>query len=98
CGTHAIVGVAVEPCTTGELTLAPAVLEGLGPGTLALADRGLLAVELWRQVRSTGAELVWRAKTGTTRHALPVDQPLLTGRGCRGWPLAATEAAIPAAR
>ena len=46
---------------------------------LALADRGLLAVELWRQARARGAELVWRAKTGTTGHALPVDQVLADG-------------------
>jgi len=79
CGTHAITKVAVGPYTTGELTLAPGVLEGLGPGTLTLADRGLLTVELWRQARSTGGELVWRAKTGATGHALPVDRVLADG-------------------
>jgi hypothetical protein len=79
CGTHAITKVAVGPCTTGELTLAPQVVEGLGPGMLALADRGLLTVELWRQAQTTGAELVWRAKTGTSGHALPVDQELADG-------------------
>jgi hypothetical protein len=79
CGTHAVTRVAVGPCTTGETSLAPRVLEGLGPGTLALADRGLLAVGLWRQARSTGAELVWRAKTGTTGHALPADRVLADG-------------------
>jgi Insertion element 4 transposase N-terminal/Transposase DDE domain len=79
CGTHAITKVAVGPCTTGETTLAPQVLGGLGPGMLALADRGLLAVELWRQALTTGAELVWRAKTGTTGHALPVDRLLADG-------------------
>jgi Transposase DDE domain len=79
CGTHAITQVAIGPYPTGETTLAPRVLEGLGPGTLALADRGLLTVELWRQARATGAELVWRAKTGATGHALPVDQVLADG-------------------
>jgi Insertion element 4 transposase N-terminal/Transposase DDE domain len=79
CGTHAITGVAMGPCTVGELTLAPRVLEGLGPGTLALADRGLLTVELWRQATASGAALVWRAKTGTSGHALPVDQALADG-------------------
>lgn len=79
CGTHAITKVAVGPCTTGELTLAPQVVEGLGAGTLALADRGLLAVELWRQAQASGAELLWRAKTGATGHALPVDQVLGDG-------------------
>jgi Insertion element 4 transposase N-terminal/Transposase DDE domain len=79
CGTHAITKVAVGPCTTGETSLAPGVLGGLGPGMLVLADRGLLAVELWRQALATGAELVWRAKTGATGHALPVDEVLADG-------------------
>jgi hypothetical protein len=79
CGTHAITQVAVGPYTTGETTLAPQVLEGLGPGMLTLADRGLLSVELWRQARASGAELLWRAKTGATGHALPVDQVLADG-------------------
>jgi Insertion element 4 transposase N-terminal/Transposase DDE domain len=79
CGTHAITKVAIGPCTTGETSLAPGVLDGLGPGMLALADRGLLAVELWRQGTASGAELAWRAKTGTTGHALPVDRVLADG-------------------
>jgi transposase IS4-like protein/DDE family transposase len=79
CGTHAITKVAIGSYTTGETTLAPQVLDGLGPGMLALADRGLLAVELWRQAQATGAALLWRAKTGTTGHALPVDQELPDG-------------------
>jgi len=79
CGTHAITRVAVGPYTTGEVSLAPGVLEGLGPGTLVLADRGLLTVELWRQATASGAALVWRAKTGTSGHALPVDQALADG-------------------
>ena len=55
------------------------MLGGVGPGMLALADRGLLAVELWRQALATGASLLWRAKTGATGHALPVDQELADG-------------------
>jgi hypothetical protein len=98
CGTHGIVGVAVGPCTTGELTLAPAVLEGLGPGTLALADRGLLAVgcgaKPWRPARSC---------CGGPRPAPPGMRCRPTGcwptgRGCRAWTLAVTGVAIRAAR
>jgi hypothetical protein len=59
--------------------LAPQVVEGLRPGMLALADRGLLTVELWRQAQATGAALLWRAKTGATGHALPVDRVLADG-------------------
>ena len=79
CGTHAITKVAVGPCTTGETTLAPRVLEGLEPGMLALADRGLFAIELWRQAQATGAELLWRVKTGRGSPALPVDRILPDG-------------------
>ena len=71
--------MAIGPYRTGETTLAPGVLEGLGPGMLALADRGLLTVELWRQARASGAELVWRAKTRRSGHALPVDELLADG-------------------
>jgi hypothetical protein len=79
CGTHAITRVAVGPCTVGETTLAPQVLEGLGPGMLALADRGLMSIELWRQALATGAQLLWRVKTGQGSPALPVDQVLADG-------------------
>jgi hypothetical protein len=79
CGTHAITRVAMGPCTVGEVTLAPRVLEGLRPGMLVLADRGLLTVALWRQAKASGAALLWRAKTGASGHALPVDQELADG-------------------
>jgi Insertion element 4 transposase N-terminal/Transposase DDE domain len=79
CGTHAITRVAIGPCTTGETTLAPQVLEGLGPGMLALADRGLFAIELWRQALASGAQLLWRVKTGRGAPTLPVDQILSDG-------------------
>jgi transposase IS4-like protein/DDE family transposase len=79
CGTHAITRVAVGPCTVGETTLAPQVLAGLGPGMLALADRGLMSIELWRQALATGAQLLWRVKTGQGSPALPVDQVLADG-------------------
>jgi Insertion element 4 transposase N-terminal/Transposase DDE domain len=79
CGTHAITQVAVGACTIGETTLAPRVLAGLEPGMLALADRGLFAVELWRQAQATGAQLLWRVKTGRGSPTLPVDQVLADG-------------------
>jgi hypothetical protein len=79
CGTHAITKVAIGPCTTGETSLAPQVLGGLGPGMLVLADRGLAAVELWRQALLSGAQLLWRVRTGRSGHALPVDRLLADG-------------------
>jgi hypothetical protein len=79
CGTHAITRVAMGPCTTGETTLAPTVLEGVGPGMLALADRGLFSLQLWRQAQASGAQLLWRVKTGRGSPALPVDRILPDG-------------------
>jgi hypothetical protein len=79
CGTHAITKVAIGPCTTGETSLAPQVLSGLGPEMLVLADRGLAAVELWRQALLSGAQLLWRVRTGRSGHALPVDRLLADG-------------------
>jgi hypothetical protein len=36
---------------------------------LVLANRGLLAVALWRQEQASGAALLWRAKTGANGQA-----------------------------
>jgi hypothetical protein len=74
CGTHAITKVAIGPCTTGETSLAPQVLSGLGPEMLVLADRGLAAVELWRQACSAA-----RSCCGGSGQALPVDRLLADG-------------------
>ena len=98
CGTHAITKVAIGPCTTGETSLAPQVLSGLGPEMLVLADRGLAAVELWRQACSAA-----RSCCGGSGPAGPGRRCRSTGcwpmaPGCRGWTLAATDAATPAAR
>ena len=74
------------------------VLKGLGPGMLALADRGLLTVKLWRQARASGAELVWRAKTG--RPGMPYRSMSCwrMGPGGHGWTLAATAVTTRVAR
>jgi hypothetical protein len=62
CGTHAMFAVAMGPCTTGEPTLAKALVGALAPGMLCLADRGFTAYPLWSVAAATGADLVWRAK------------------------------------
>jgi hypothetical protein len=79
CGTHAIVDAAFGPYRTGEATLAATLTGRLGPGMLALGDRGLGGAELWRKLQATGADLVWRAKCGKTAPKLPVDQALADG-------------------
>ncbi len=83
CGTHATVGAVLGSYATGEVTLAGRLLGGLEEGALAgvllLADRLFVGAELWRQMARTGAELVWRAKTGKTAPKLPVDRVLADG-------------------
>jgi hypothetical protein len=61
-GTHSIFGVNVGPYEQGEITLAKTLTARLKPGMLCLADRNFLGYELWQQARSTGADLLWRAK------------------------------------
>jgi hypothetical protein len=61
-GTHSIFGAQAGPYSQGELTLAKSVMVGLKGGMLCLADRNFLGYELWQQARSTGADLLWRAK------------------------------------
>jgi hypothetical protein len=82
-GTHATIAAAMGPYATGEQTLAGELLVGVGQGggagMLLLADRLFVGVKLWRQATATGAELLWRAKTGTTAPKLPVDRVLPDG-------------------
>ena len=75
-GTHVLFGTQLGPYTTGEITLAKAVLNALGKGMLCLADRNFFGFPLWVQARSTGAELLWRIKTNAR---LPRQQPLADG-------------------
>lgn len=63
CGTHAIIAAAMDSYATGEVTLAKQVVTALAPNMLCLADRGFLAHPLFSQAASSGAALVWRAKS-----------------------------------
>lgn len=75
-GTHVLFGTRLGAYRTGEIPLAREVVEHLKPGMLCLADRNFLGYKLWGQARSTGAELLWRAK----RHLrLPRDKRLPDG-------------------
>ena len=69
CGTHAIVGVEIGPCTTGETTLARGLFRLLEEGMLLLVDRAFSGYELWEAAAATGAALCWRTKSNTV---LPV--------------------------
>ncbi len=69
-GTHVLCGAQLGPYTTGEVTLATAVVPTLAPDMLCLADRGFVGFDLWQQAAATGAALLWRAKSNLT---LPVE-------------------------
>jgi hypothetical protein len=83
CGTHATIEATMGSYATGETTLAGRLLgevqQGALAGMLLLADRLFVGFELWRAATATGADLLWRAKTGKTAPKLPVDQVLSDG-------------------
>ncbi|MGH3511776.1 MAG: IS4 family transposase [Candidatus Dormibacteria bacterium] len=69
CGTHAVVDAAFGPVTTGEQTLAEALITRFTAGLLVVADRNFYSYQAWQQARSTGAQLLWRVTSNLT---LPV--------------------------
>lgn len=76
CGTHALFAVALGPLSDDERALATRLLGSLQPGMLCLADRGFYSHELWSRAAATGAELLWRTRSG---HRLPVIERLPDG-------------------
>ena len=75
-GTHAVLRVAFDACVVPEIVLAERVLAALGPGMLVLEDRGFVGYDWFRQVRSTGAEVLCRLRVN--RH-FPVQRRLADG-------------------
>jgi Transposase DDE domain len=65
CGTHAIFDAVVGAYTSSENALAQELIGRLEPGMLLLADRGFYSYGLWRKAIDTGADILWRAKTGS---------------------------------
>jgi len=61
-GTHVLFGSQMAGYGTSEVALAKAVLAGLQPGMLCLADRLFFGFQLWKLARETGADLLWRVK------------------------------------
>ena len=59
-GTHAVVAVQIGTIRTGERQLAGTLTGSITPDMLVVADRGFYSFDLWRDYRSTGAELLWR--------------------------------------
>lgn len=76
CGSHAIVGAAVDGCRTAEQVLARGLLGVIDPDMLVIADRGFFGFDLWRRFRETGADLLWRVGAAVR---LPVLQVLPDG-------------------
>jgi hypothetical protein len=76
CGTHAVFAAATGSLRVGETTLARAVLNGLAPDSLLLADRGFLSYDLWRAASATGADLLWRVRQNIT---FPIGRRLRDG-------------------
>jgi hypothetical protein len=62
-GTHVLFGTQMAPYSTGENTLAKAVLPSLRPGMLCLADRGFFCYPMWKLACQVGADLLWRVKS-----------------------------------
>ncbi len=76
CGTHAVTAAAIGPYRNSEATMAPALFGALDPSMMLLADRGFYSFPLWQKASATGAQLLWRVKTGLV---LPVKQRLPDG-------------------
>jgi hypothetical protein len=75
-GTHVLFGARLGRYNDSETTLARDVMGALRPGFLCLADRQFFGYGLWRDAAATGADLLWRVKTGLR---LPRDKALADG-------------------
>src|SRR6266705_345123 len=62
-GTHVVFGAEMDRYDVGEVTMARRILPLLRRNMLCLADRNFANYPLWKQACTTGAALVWRAKT-----------------------------------
>jgi hypothetical protein len=69
CGTHAVVDAELGGVSTGEQTLATALIARFAPGMLVLADRNFSSYQAWQQASATAAALLWRISATLT---LPV--------------------------
>jgi hypothetical protein len=69
CGSHAITGAALGPCSTGEQALARQILPCLEEDMLVTADRNFYSFALWQEFRQARCDLLWRVSAGV---GLPV--------------------------
>lgn len=81
-GSHTIFSVSMGSYATHETTLAARLLPDLRAGMLCLADRLYPSFTLWKKGVTTGADLLWRAKSNAD---LPVEEVLPDGSYLRGF-------------
>jgi hypothetical protein len=74
--THVLFAARLGAYREGETTLARDVFKALEPGMLCLADRNFFGYAAWKEATATGADLLWRAKTGLL---LPCEERLADG-------------------
>ena len=79
CGTRSLIDAVFGPATAGEATYALRLTGSLHPGMLVLADRNFTSSTLIGHLAATGADLLTRAKTGTTARRLPLLRRLPDG-------------------
>lgn len=65
CATHAVFAAQIGAYRDSEVKLTEHLLAALSAGMLLLADRGFFSYALWRKASATGADLLWRLRTGT---------------------------------
>jgi hypothetical protein len=96
CGTHALIAAGVGPVRLGERELAQDVLPDLDPDMLVLFDRGFYSYSFFEQVRSTGADVLFRVSASLklpVLRRLPDDSYLSVITGQKGGaPTTLTEA------
>lgn len=63
CGTRVLFGSELGGYRKSELVLAKEVIPFLKKGMLCLADRHYLGFELWGMATTSGADLLWRARS-----------------------------------
>jgi hypothetical protein len=76
CGTHAIVAAQIGSLKVGERELTEQLLPNFESDMLVMADRGFYSLDLWKQARATGADLLWRVSASVD---LPVLETLPDG-------------------
>ncbi|WP_426979943.1 IS4 family transposase (plasmid) [Pseudarthrobacter sp. O4] len=78
-GTRSVIEAAFGTDAVGELTYARQITSCLHPGMVLLGDRNFATYGFFRDVAQTGADFLFRAKTGSNAMKLPVLRPLSDG-------------------